>query len=347
MHPQDPQSELRGLTALVETIRLRVQAEAEVLARSGVATPLLRSCLTRARGHLELAHRALTETRPEDSFGSQRGSRPAIPTLRGPLRLERPIASPAHDAWQQSTPDRRSVGRDHVFRPTGQEGAPIWVQSRVEEIGRALESALGDGFGVVTSEPTHGQPLTPPVDAVGQVPIGAACPAPQAPPQFSGSTDVLSVPDLVGFFQVQAKTGVLEIEHASESFSLEFEHGALMHAASSHSPPGERLGEILVRRGAITAPRLAAFLAHLSRDERLGNALLRMEGVSEADLAGAVEEQVLGIFVRLARLPGCRFAFRECDVEADSAGRIRHNVTRLLLDSARYLDEAAEHRESA
>ncbi len=344
---QDPQSELRHLVALTDALRQLVLAELETFQRGGALTPLLRSCLNRARGHLELAQRALGESRA--------GQAPmSLPLVSIPL-------PPSEVGYE-----RRSTGR-HSFHPTGEESAPSWVESRAQEIGRALESALGDGFGFMGDEPA--QPIARPkpqrvvkvvqssalesldsalFDGGGFEPeVGAVCPAPQAPPHFSGNTDVLSIPDLVGFFQVQAKTGVLDIEHSSESFRLEFENGALMHAASSNSPQGERLGEILVRRGALTEAQLQAFLGNLARGERLGNALLRADGISEAELTKAIEEQVLGIFVRLARLPGCRFEFRECKLDENPAGRVRHNITRLLLDSARYLDEARQKRASA
>lgn len=328
MLPQDPQSELGALLALVDAIRLRVQAELDAHAGAGMTTPLLRSCLTRARGHLELAQRALTETRADGST-LQRGL-----TLRVPKAHAAGLATPPGEAPGQGASD----------------GSSGWVLDRVDEIGRALDHALGGMFDETPREPAR--PATRRVvhlEAVegqdGELHVGAVCPAPQAPPHFSGSTDVLSIPDLIGFFQVQAKSGVLEIEHPSENFRLEFEGGALLHAASTNSPKGERLGEILVRRGAITEAQLASFLANLTRGERLGTALLRLDGVTEAELMKAIEEQVLGIFVRLAKLPGCRFTFREGKVAQDLSGRVRHNVTRLLLDSARRLDEAGKQQD--
>lgn len=341
--PKDPEAELHSIRALADAIRLRAQTELDWLARSQTVSPLLRACLNRARGHLELAQRALSETRPERAFASGRGlADPTLATLgpdgnvkpalllNGPLRLD-PTPGPADAA-------PRPDGSPAVGNGSTEEGgAQGWAQCRVEEIGRALESALGDGLFDETVQKKGGEPES-----------GAAGPIPEAPPHFSGHTDVLSIPDLVGFFQAQSKTGVLEIEHASEAFRLEFEHGALLHAASSKSPAGERLGEILVRHGALTEARLAEFLSQLSRGERLGSALLRLEGVSQVDLTSAIEEQVLGIFVRLAKLPGCRFTFRETKLEPNLSGRLRHNVTRLLLDSARFLDDEAHAlRESA
>lgn len=362
MQSQDPLSELRGLSAVADAIRLRVQAELDSLGRSGTASPLQRACLTRARGHLELAQRALSETRPDHAPGTQLvTTNLKLPTLRSGghgKRAHAPATSPrsaqAPSAAAEATQGDGSPVLD-VHGQSAQPDAPTWAQRRVEEIGRVLDNALLEGVLDENKGSPHrvdGGPLgharqvtkTPEVAPT----VGADGPAPGSRPHFSGHTDVLSIPDLVGFFQTQSKTGVLEIQHASEVFRLEFEKGALLHAASSKSPPGERLGEILVRRGALTEARLPQLLAQLSRGERLGNALLRLDGVTQADLTAAVEEQVLGIFVRLAKLPGCSFTFHECTFERDLPGRVRHNVTRLLLDSARYLDDEAHAlRESA
>jgi len=356
MHPQDPLSELRGLRALADAIQLRVQTELDSLGRSGTASPLQRACLARARGHLELAQRALSETRPEHPYGAQIvTANLKLTTLSSGGHGQRAHASAAAPrAAQQANPavgaaPESGAPTAEAPGPGGSAEAPTWAQRRVEEIGRVLDNALLEGVledhkGTGSSGDTQQASRAPEVAPS----VGVDGPASGSRPHFSGHTDVLSIPDLVGFFQTQSKTGVLEIQHASEVFRLEFEKGALLHAASSRSPAGERLGEILVRRGALTEARLPQLLAQLSRGERLGNALLRLDGVSQADLTGAVEEQVLGIFVRLAKLPGCSFTFHECTFERDLPGRVRHNVTRLLLDSARFLDaEAHALRESA
>jgi hypothetical protein len=366
MHPMDPLTELRSLRALANAIQASVQRELDRLGRSGTSTPAERACLARARGHLELAQRALSEANPEQPPWARvvpsklklggpeyrgRGKRTQAP---GPAARSKPAQRPVVEA---APGDRSPIpgGRDTDGLDTAAMGdAPTWAQRRVEEIGRALDSALLEGVlddtkGATRSEDgseAHSQHAGAPT-AVAQS-VGVDGLAPGSRPHFSGHTDVLSIPDLVGFFQMQSKTGVLEIQHASEVFRFEFENGTLLHAASSRSPAGERLGEILVRRGALTEASLPQLLAQLASGERLGDALLRLDGITQADLTGAVEEQVLGIFVRLAKLPGCSFTFHECTFDRDLPGRVRHNVTRLLLDSARYLDdEAHARRESA
>ena len=324
MNPQDMFPEYRALLALADSITHRVQSEQERLRAGGNVTVVQSSSVKRARGHLQLALEALGQpldgerdpqtSLPLPGYGAGDGWQP-LPPIPEP-ESEAPTPVPGDEATPASAP----------AEATAPQPSP-WLQDRLDEIGNALEAALGSG-----DDPFAENPVVE----------GAACSAANKAPEFVGRTDVLSIPDLVGFFQLQAKTGVLTIEGRDETFRLEFNEGALIHAASSDSPPGERLGEILQRRGTITRPRLHALLQQLGQDEKLGDALLRAEDVSSDDLAAALQEQVLGIFVRLAQLPGCHFTFREGGVDPDVGDHVRYNVTGLLLDSARQIDEARE-----
>ena len=200
-------------------------------------------------------------------------------------------------------------------------GGSVWVQHRVDEIKRALTAAFGD-------------------DEI--LPDAESTPKPFAAPEFMGNTDALSVPELVGFFQLQGKTGVLTIDARQEQFSLEYLRGELIHACSSRSPDGHRLGEVLVQFGHLTESKLERLLAGKSSAERLGDALRRGEVVAEEALAEALQYQVQNIFYRLFDLKGCRFTFRE-GLEGEPRARVCYNVTRLLLETARHKDELEGH----
>ncbi|MEM8712708.1 MAG: DUF4388 domain-containing protein, partial [Planctomycetota bacterium] len=134
------------------------------------------------------------------------------------------------------------------------DGSSVWVQHRVDEIQRALTAAFGDEENVPEEE---------------------TAPKPFSPPEFIGSTDALSIPELIGFFQLQRKTGVLTIDARQEQFTLEYLRGELIHARSSSAPDGQRLGEVLVRLGYLTESKLERLLAGKSNAERLGDALRR------------------------------------------------------------------------
>ncbi len=201
----------------------------------------------------------------------------------------------------------------------------VWVKSRVDEIQRALTAAFGDDE---------------------MLPDEQLQPKPFATPEFMGNTDALSVPELVGFFQLQGKTGVLTIDARQEQFKLEYLRGELIHAGSSSSPNGERLGEILIQLGHLTEGKLGGLLQGKSQAERLGEALRRGEIISEEALAQGLEVQIQRIFHRLFNLGGCRFTFRE-GLEGEPRARVRYNVTRLLLETARHHDEIEQRRDSA
>lgn len=170
------------------------------------------------------------------------------------------------------------------------------------------------------------------------LPEPATSPRPFSPPEFVGDTDVLSIPELIGFFQLQAKTGVLTIESETEEFILEYLRGELIHACSTSAPIGERLGEILVRLGHITERQLDLLLVGKSDAEKLGQLMRRGEVISEEILSHALQIQVQNIFHRMCEMTGCRFSFRE-GLEGEPRARVRYNITRLLLQSARQKDE--------
>lgn len=308
--------------------------------------------LGRARNHLELAMEALGS--PTWGFASSTGSLPitgfyssniykALKDLRegkghgkaaepsaetqrlggqpqggtaGPiLREGLPVEPPAH----LPRPPLR------VEQPSSEKEPSVWVKSRVDEIQRALTAAFGDDE---------------------MLPDEELQPKPFATPEFMGNTDTLSVPELVGFFQLQGKTGVLTIDARQEQFKLEYLRGELIHAGSSSSPDGERLGEILIQLGHLTEGKLQGLLAGKSQAERLGEALRRGEIISDEALAEALNVQVQRIFYRLFNLGGCRFTFRE-GLEGEPRARVRYNVTRLLLETARHHDEIEQRRDSA
>ena len=157
---------------------------------------------------------------------------------------------------------------------------------------------------------------------------------------FSGSAGVIPIPDLLGFIRLQGKSGVLRIELAEEVIFIEFDSGDLVHAYSENSPPGMRLGEVLIEQGAIDKERLDSFLfCHAPSRGRLGEALSRGELVGEEALRRALEFQVQHVFHRLFASEGATFSFTSGPVSV-SAGNTRMNVLHLLLESARAADEA-------
>ena len=155
--------------------------------------------------------------------------------------------------------------------------------------------------------------------------------------RFSGSSEAISIPDLLSFLQMQGTSGLLRVETVEEVITLEFEQGDLTNAYSNNSPPGFRLGEILVEHGDIEAKALEDFLRDFKPGkELLGNALQRKGLISAESLKFALESQVRLIFLRLLCSPQALYSFRRAPVEITNH---RFNVMHMLLDASRIRDE--------
>ncbi len=156
---------------------------------------------------------------------------------------------------------------------------------------------------------------------------------------LTGSTRVVPVPELLEFIGTLKKTGVMFIRAGRETFSLQLEDGFLVHAASSASPPGTKLGDYLIKLGHLTKEQLAAYLAkHTRWQGKLGVALERDGMVTREQLTEAITMQVRQMFERLFVLENATFSFTQRDPCARE-NRIRIGITSLLLDSARAKDE--------
>lgn len=161
---------------------------------------------------------------------------------------------------------------------------------------------------------------------------------------LQGYTWAVSLPDIMGFLQMQQKSGVLRVNIGSEVVSLIFDRGDLIHACSDNSPPGTRLGEILVAQGAIDRKGLEAFLVRYSSfPGRLGDALEAEGWISKDELRRALDVQVEHIFDRLFSAADAYFAFREG--HSEDIVEVRRNVFQLLLETCRVRDEAGSDAE--
>ena len=163
---------------------------------------------------------------------------------------------------------------------------------------------------------------------------------------FQGYTWAISIPDLLSFLQIQGKTGTLRVNLKSEVISLVIAEGDLVNAYSDNSPPGLRLGEILVRQGKIEMERLERFLKEFEiGTEPLGAALERAGLISNEGLQEALELQIRLIFVRLLRSEEAHFRFENGPIQGPRPAR--YSIMQLLLDACRLHDEVKEKRKGA
>ncbi len=125
--------------------------------------------------------------------------------------------------------------------------------------------------------------------------------------------------------------------------SILFEHGNVVGASST--APGERLGEILYRFGAITRGQLDEVIAAAERTgKRVGEAAIELEFVEPEELFVMMGRQVEEIFYAAVHLGRASFFLFD---GLDDALALRHPLSagQLLMEAARRVDELRFFRE--
>lgn len=180
-------------------------------------------------------------------------------------------------------------------------------------------------------EETSGEEFQPPSFDVSQIGL-------------HGNTTTIPITELLSFLAYGSKTGVLWLDSPEENFLVGMVEGQLRHANSDQTPPGLRLGEVLVHLGYLTERQLDR---HLGRDSEngtvesvTGEALLESGIISDDELAAALSYQTRCLFQRMINTTNAVFRFRE-GMEVALAYQVALDINQLLLDHARVQDEAA------
>lgn len=172
---------------------------------------------------------------------------------------------------------------------------------------------------------------------------GGEPPSPNHTLALRGFQPGLELPDLVGFLSSLKVDGRLEVQSQNELFLLEFEKGDVVHAQSSQSPLGQRLGDLLEEQGAISRTLLEATRRRYP-GPRLGQVLLVEKLVTRTQLLAALQAQIHLLFQRLFEAKTKEFTFW-IGPPIHAEGEVRLNATSLLLDSARECDERSRQPE--
>lgn len=158
---------------------------------------------------------------------------------------------------------------------------------------------------------------------------------------FGDGKSILVV-EILGLLSNLSKSGLMWVTTARERFLIQLEAGRIVYAQSDRPPPGWRLGEILMARGALDAHDLGEALgAARERGEPLGAWLLASNLVATHDLHEALRDQVQQIFNRMFAATDSTYQFEE-GKKLSRSDDVRLNVIQLLLESARLHDERVE-----
>lgn len=159
---------------------------------------------------------------------------------------------------------------------------------------------------------------------------------------LKGTSPEFAIPSLFQFLERNAKTGVLRLTMSGENIEFEIVDGEIVHAVTDRRPEEERLGSLLVARGAISREQLDEFLAKAD-GRTMGEAMNADQLVSMEDLQGALSQQIQMLFSRVFATTEASFAFYE-GTRRQRELPARCNVVQLLLESARVKDERCRDR---
>ncbi len=163
---------------------------------------------------------------------------------------------------------------------------------------------------------------------------------------LAGHASVVPVSEMLGFLSGLGKSGVLWVETEKEGFLVQLESGSVVYAQGDSPPKGQRLGEILMRNGAISKQHLEQAIQDATGQLTvLGEYLMREKLITRTDLARALSEQAQQIFDRMFTAVDASYQFEDKQRMVDSED-VRLNVIQLLLESARANDEARSLFES-
>ena len=143
-----------------------------------------------------------------------------------------------------------------------------------------------------------------------------------------------AVDEVFQFLAYHRKTGTVRVALKEETIELDLRQGMVVDARSDSPPNGDRLGELLVRRGCITAERLEACLSEAQgSSKRFGRWLVHHEIITQDSLRTILELQLRRMLHRILKATRAPVDFRprenpygRADYSLDLMGLILHCI---------------------
>ena len=158
---------------------------------------------------------------------------------------------------------------------------------------------------------------------------------------LEGTLRDFSLADIFQLIGLQRKTGVLTLRAPEDVVTVSFLDGKVVGADSLNKRIEDRLGQVLLKTGAVAQEELdAALRVQMETLERLGHILLRSAIISRDELRRALEQQVLQIIYRVFRWNDGDYHFsQETSIDYDVELITPLGAESILMEGARMLDE--------
>jgi hypothetical protein len=158
-----------------------------------------------------------------------------------------------------------------------------------------------------------------------------------------GRLSDVGLPTVLSVLQDNGRTGMVSLVNAGVRKSIYFLEGRLVFAASSLTQ--DRLGEVLLRGGKISADEYLRLSQRIRGGQRLGKALVESGVLSPKDLWWAIEQQVKEIVWSIFNWEDGYFHFDEDDLPRREKITFDLDVEKLVAEGIRRSDGTGAIRE--
>ncbi len=158
-----------------------------------------------------------------------------------------------------------------------------------------------------------------------------------------GRLSDVGLPTVLSILKDAKRTGVVSLVNAGVRKSIYFLDGKLVFAASSLTQ--DRLGEVLLRGGKISADEYLRLSQMIRGGQRLGKALVESGVLSPKDLWWAIEQQVKEIVWSIFNWEDGYFHFDEDDQPRKEKITFDLDVEKLVVEGIRRADGSGAIRE--
>jgi hypothetical protein len=155
---------------------------------------------------------------------------------------------------------------------------------------------------------------------------------------ISGNLRTMDLPDILQWISGGRKTGTLHIERRSVQKRISFQSGVIRTSWSND--PRESLGQFLIRERLVTEEQLFRALLKQETEGRLLGSILIADGILQEkalrkSLQAKAEETIYDLFL----WPEGKFEFKDGELPANISVSIDVEVTRVILEGMRRVDE--------
>jgi len=157
--------------------------------------------------------------------------------------------------------------------------------------------------------------------------------------QLAGLIGNIGIVDLLSFFNMFRKSGLLHFILSGGNKVLYFQNGEIVNATSTF--PEEEIGEILYNLGKFDRETLQGARQFANGELPLGKILVDQNVIDGKDLWAATKNQVETIVYNLFAFQEGSFAFVDTELEEEEILSLSMNTQNLIMEGLRRVDERA------